>query len=188
LESGLAPLVPALPRLAFSGAGRIGELRNRLSRRWPSPEQVQALFPGLNRGAAARVAWRIGGLEARNRLLTGCIRCRGLDPVRPLIRTPEGFGALRPPLVLGFFHTGAVQALSAAVERLPGPVLVLRQGTIHTPRPPVRIESTEGDDQRRAASFRRALDHLAEGGFSPRAASWSWRSTSCRDRGSGSPS
>jgi len=165
LEGSLARLAVSRPRLAFSGAGAIGELRNRLSRRWPSPEQVRTLFPHLDRGTAARVAWRIGGLEARNRLLIDCIRGRGLDPVRPLVRTPEGFAALRPPLVLGFFHTGAVQALGAAVERLPGPVLVLRQGLLSTPRPPVRVESTEGDGQRRAAAFQRALVHLAAGGF-----------------------
>jgi hypothetical protein len=136
LEGGLAPLAGSWPRLAFSGAGAVGRLRNWLSRRWPSPEQVQTLFPR-----------------------------QGVDPVRPLVRAGADFGALRPPLVLGFFHVGAVQALGVAVERLPGPVLVLRQGSIHTPRPPVRVESTEGDGQRRAASFRRALDHLAEGGF-----------------------
>lgn len=165
LEGGLARLAASRPRLAFSGAGAIGGLRNRLSRRWPSPGQVRTLFPHLDRGAAARIAWRIGGLEARNRLLIDCIRREGLDPVRPLVRVRGDFGALRPPLVLGFFHTGAVQALSAAVERLPGPVLVLRQGAIHTPRPPVQIESTEGDGQRRAASFQRAFAHLAAGGF-----------------------
>jgi len=165
LEGGLAPLAGRWPRLAFTSAAAAGRLRNRLSRRWPSPEQVQTLFPGLEPGEAARVAWRIGGLEARNRLLIDRIRRQGLDPVRPLIQTPEDFRALRPPLVLGFFHVGAVQALSPAVERLPGPVLILRQGLLSTPRPPVRVESTEGDGQRRAAVFRRALAHLAEGGF-----------------------
>jgi hypothetical protein len=83
-----------------------------------------------------------------------------------MVRTPpDTFTALRPPLVLGTFHVGAVQALGAVVERLPGPVLILRQGALYEPRPPVDVESTEGDDQHRAASFLRALEHLGGGGF-----------------------
>jgi hypothetical protein len=112
------------------------------------------------------MAWSLGALEARNRLLVAAIERAGLEPARRLVRTPPGlFEALRPPLVLGTFHVGAVQALGACLERLPAPVLVLRQGAIYTPRPPVEIESTEGDSQRRAASFRRSLAHLDAGGF-----------------------
>lgn len=166
LERGLALLATRRPGLALSGADALGRLRNRLSRRWPSPEQVHLLFPHLDRRATARVAWSLGALEARNRLLISCIGRAGLDPVRPLVRTSQdAFAALRPPLVLGTFHVGAVQALGAVVERLPGPVLILRQGLLHTPRPPVEIVSTDGDDQSRAASFQRALAHLAGGGF-----------------------
>jgi hypothetical protein len=58
-----------------------------------------------------------------------------------------------------------LQALGAAVERLPGPVLVMRLGSLYAPTPPVEVASTEGDDQRRAASFQRALNCLAGGGF-----------------------
>lgn len=161
----MAPLAAWHPRLALSGASALGSLRNRLSRRWPSPDQVRSLFPQLETGAASRVAWSIGALEARNRLLVDGIRRKGLGPVRPLVRTSAAFAALRPPLVLGFFHVGAVQALGAAIERLPGPVLVLRMGLLHTPLPPVEAVSTEGDDQRRAAAFQRALVHLDGGGF-----------------------
>ena len=166
LERGLAPLLARHPRMALPAASGLGALRNRLSRRWPSPEQVQALFPHLAPRAAARVAWKIGALEARNRLLVDAIRREGLEPVRRLMRPPsEAFAALRPPLILGTFHVGAVQALGAAIERLPGPVLVLRLGALYSPRPPVEILSTEGDDQRRALAFQRALAHLAAGGF-----------------------
>jgi hypothetical protein len=166
LERGLAPLAARRPDLALPAASGLGALRNRLSRRWPSPEQVQALFPHLAPRAAARAAWKIGALEARNRLLVDAIRREGLEPVRRLMRPPsEAFAALRPPLILGTFHVGAVQALGAAIERLPGPVLALRLGALYSPRPPVEILSTEGDDQRRALSFQRALAHLAGGGF-----------------------
>jgi hypothetical protein len=165
LERRLAPLAAEHLGTALAAAAALGSLRNRLSRRWPSPGQVQSLFPHLEPRAAARVAWSIGALEARNRLLTDRIRKQGLEPVRPLIRTPDAFAALRPPLILGMFHVGPIQALSAAVERLPGPVLVIRLGSIYTPEPPVQIASTEGDGQQRAAAFRRAIAHLAGGGF-----------------------
>jgi len=165
LEKGLAGLAERRPRLALASAAAAGHLRNRLSRRWPSPEQVRTLFPGLDGWEAERVAWSIGGIEARNRILTGWIRKAGTGPVEPLIRTRDSFSSLRPPLILGFFHAGAVQALGSAIERLPGPVLALRQGLLHPSRPPVRVESTEGDGQRRAAAFQRALAHLGAGGF-----------------------
>jgi hypothetical protein len=166
LERGLAPLAARHPRMALPAASGLGALRNRLSRRWPSPEQVQALFPHLAPRAAARAAWKIGALEARNRLLVDVLRREGLEPVRRLMRpASEAFAALRPPLILGTFHVGAMQALGAAVERLPGPVLLLRLGMLYSPSPPVEILSTEGDEQCRAFSFRRALYHLQEGGF-----------------------
>jgi hypothetical protein len=58
-----------------------------------------------------------------------------------------------------------VHAVGPALERLPGPVLALRHGLLHASRAPVETLSTEGDDQRRAAVFHRALLHLESGGF-----------------------
>lgn len=159
LESRLTGLAARHPRAAFSMAGALGSLRNRLSRRWPEPEQVRTLFPALSRSEAARIAWRIAALEARNRLLVRCIR-RG---ERPPVEVPEAFAALRPPLLLGTFHVGAVHALGPALERLPGPVLALRQGRLY--KGTLEVMSTEGDDQSRAAVFHRALGHLRAGGF-----------------------
>lgn len=166
LERGLPPLAARWPRPAYAAAALLGAQRNRLSRRWPSPEQVLALFPRLGRPDAERVAWEIAGNEARNRLLIEVIRRGGPAPVRPLVRTAEEvFAPLRPPLVLGMFHSGTIQALNVAVERLPGRVLVLRQGALYPSAPPVEVASTDGDGQHRAAAFRRALLHLKEGGF-----------------------
>jgi hypothetical protein len=165
LERGLERLAASHPRLALSAAGALGSLRNRLSRRWPSPAQIQALFPHLAAGAASRVAWTIGATEARNRLLTARIRTSGLAPSRPLVRSPAAFAGLRPPMILGFFHVGPVQALTAAVERLAGPALILRLGFLYPPEPPVAVLSIEGDGQRRAAALRRAIAHLSAGGF-----------------------
>ncbi|HEV7507991.1 MAG TPA: hypothetical protein VGS07_24115 [Thermoanaerobaculia bacterium] len=165
LENGLASLAPLQPGLAFAAASALGSLRNRLSRRWPSPEQVRALFPHLDRRSAERVSRKIGGFEARNRLLIASLHRTGLDQVRPLIRPCRRLSELRPPLVLGFFHVGCPQALAAAIERLSAPVLLVRQGSPYAPIPPVILATTEGDGQRRAAIFRRSLSHLAGGGF-----------------------
>jgi hypothetical protein len=166
LEERLTVWARRRPALALSGAARLGGLRNRLSRRWPNPEEVRALFPGLGAQGAARVAWRIGGLEARNRLLVETLRHSGLGPLRSLVETPaEALASLRPPLVLGFFHVGPVQALSALFERLPAPVMALRHGILHAVEPPLTLVTTEGNEQRRAAVFQRALAFLADGGF-----------------------
>lgn len=163
IEHGLARLAARQPRLALAGAALLGRMRNRLSRRWPAPEEVRALFPHLDPRAASRVAWSIGGLEARNRILAASLRRAGLDPLRPLVR--DSLPPLHPPLLLGTFHVGAMHTLGPVLERLPGPVLALRHGPLYRPRPPVEMLSTEGDDQRRAAVFQRALAHLTGGGF-----------------------
>lgn len=159
LEGRLAGLAVRHPRAAFSMAGALGSLRNRLSRRWPEPAQVRVLFPALSRSEAARAAWRIAALEARNRLLVRRIR----QGERPLVDVPDAFAALRPPLLLGTFHVGAVHALGPALERLPGPVLALRQGLLYTGA--LEVMSIAGDEQSRAAVFLRAMAHLRAGGF-----------------------
>lgn len=156
--TGLA-LRHSVPALSLAGA--LGSIRNRLSRRWPDPEQVRILFPALPPSEAARVAWKIAALEARNRLLVECIRRGAL----PSVEVPEAFATLRPPLLLGTFHIGAIHALGPALGKLSGPVLALRQGRLYEPGPTVEVVSTEGDEQTRAAVFLRALTHLRAGGF-----------------------
>jgi hypothetical protein len=163
-ERRLARLLPRHPRLAFSGADHLGRLRNRLSRRWPSPEQVRALFPELG-SEAATVAWRIGGLEALNRLWVEGLRQWEIEPLRPLVRTPPAFAGLRPPLLLGFLHTGAVHALVPAFEQLPGPVIAVRHSLLHPARPPVAQAETAGGRTHRRELFQRLLAHLRDGGF-----------------------
>jgi hypothetical protein len=165
LERRLAGLAVRQPGLALSASAALGRLRNRLSRRWPDPEQVRTLFPHLGAREAARVAWKIGGLEARNRILAQCIRRAGIGPVRHLVRTPPAVTALRPPLILGTFHVGAVHGLGPALERLSAPVVAFRHGPLFAATPRLELVTTEGDEQRRAAAFYRALAHLEGGGF-----------------------
>lgn len=165
LEGPLPRLALLHPRGAFAAAAALGSLRNRVSRRWPSPEQVRTLFPHLTLPQAARVAWEIAAAEARNRVLVECLRRAGAAPVRPLVRAHGAFAALRPPVLFGTFHVGALHALGPVVERLPGPVLAFRLGRLYEVGPAVEVVSTEGDEQGRAAVFHQALAHLRAGGF-----------------------
>ncbi len=169
LERGLTVFAAAgSPRRALPALGAaaaVGRMRNRLSGAWPSVEQVAQLFPHLDRAAAARVARTIGAAEARNRLVVELIRHRGLAAVAALVRSAPALAELRPPLVLCTFHVGAVQALGAALERLPAPALRFRHGLLHEPRPPLAVVSTAGGEQARAKAFLRGLDHLRQGGL-----------------------
>jgi hypothetical protein len=161
----LAKLAASSPRAAYSLAAALGALRNRVTRRWPRVEEVRSLFPHLDRRAAANVAARIGALHERNRVLVRSIRLHGLDPLRSFVSATEPLGSMTGPRILATFHVGAMNALGPALERFASPVLAFRQGRLFTPRPPLEIESTEGDEQHRAAMLHRALSHLREGGI-----------------------
>ena len=139
----------------------IGRLRNRLSRRWPSPDQVHTLFPSLNRRDAARVAWKIGGIEARNRILASYLERDSDRMLRGLMPRPaQALSRLHPPFILGFFHVGAPHALGAVLEWLPVPVLALRFGLRRPAVPSLTVLTTEGSTQQRALVFSRAIAHL----------------------------
>lgn len=159
----LARLAPSWPGTAYSLAGVLGALRNRVTRRWPSVAELRELFPLLDMRAAARVAADISALYERNRVLVRCVRQHDLDSVRALVG--DLAPAIRGPHILVTFHVGAVHALWPALERLGTPVLAFRFGQLFTPRPPLQIESTKGDDQARAAALHRGTRHLQDGGI-----------------------
>jgi hypothetical protein len=165
LERSLLPVAAARPSIGYAAAGALGSLRNRLSRRWPAPQEVRRALPHLERGAAAAVAWRIAAQEARNRLLVAAVRRLGLAAIRELVDTPAAVVSLRPPSILATFHVGAMQALGPAFERLCAPTLVLRLGRLYSPTFPVELEATSGDPQQGSAAFLRALDTVRGGGF-----------------------
>lgn len=154
LESFLSREAVTHPRRAFALAAIAGALRNRMSRRWPSADEVRALLPNASASAIAAV-------DARNRVCARMLERFGLDPLRPFVRNDAAFEAIAPPAIFGLFHVGAIHALGAAVERLGAPVLALRHGKLYTPRSPHQSASTEN----RAAAFYRALRHLQRGGF-----------------------
>jgi hypothetical protein len=161
----LARLTKLHPRATFSLASAAGALRHRVTGRWPTVEEVRALYPQLQPGAAHEVAARIAALHERNRVLVRGIVHHGIDPVRSLVRTHESLLELTGPRILGTFHVGALQAVGPALERLRTPVLAFRNGRLFTPGGALRIISTKGNEQSRAAALHRALLHLREGGL-----------------------
>jgi hypothetical protein len=163
-EKLLARLAGYSPR-AYSLADRLGALRNRVTGRWPAVAEVQALFPHLTPHEAARTAVAVGALHERNRVLVRCLLHYGSGSVRPLLTLPEGFASLRGPRILATFHTGAVHAIGPALEQLGRPVLALRIGSLFEPSGAMKIVSTKGGGQARAAVLHRALEFLRGGGM-----------------------
>jgi lauroyl/myristoyl acyltransferase len=146
-------------------AAAFGVLRHRVTRRWPAEAEVRALFPHLDSGAIAETAVRISALEERNRLLVRAIEARGIEPVRAFTAASESLATLQGPAILGTFHVGGLHAIGAVMGRLHSPVLAFRTGLLFTPRDSLQVESTEGNEQTRAAALHRGLLHLRRGGL-----------------------
>jgi lauroyl/myristoyl acyltransferase len=160
----LARLAARQPRLAFALASQLGAMRHRLTRRWPAVDEVRTLFPHLGRAEAGKVATQIAALFERNHTLVRCIRRHGIEPVRPLV-TLDPSVETSGPRILALFHVGALPAVRAALERFPTPVLAFRAGTRFTPSGALQAQSTDGEEQERAAVLHRGLEHLRSGGI-----------------------
>jgi lauroyl/myristoyl acyltransferase len=152
----LARIAASHPKVAYALAGALGAFRNRLTRRWPTADEMQSLF------GDREVAPRIAALNEKNRLLVRAIQRHGLDAVRPLVTLDTTFDG---PRILAMFHVGALHAIGAALERLGRPVLAARaKGLLFTPRPPLEIAVVDDTPESRAALLHRALQHLRGGG------------------------
>ena len=165
LSALLARICPSLPRTALSLACASGALRNRFTRRWPTPEEVATLFPHLSARGARNVATAIGALEERNEVLVRSIRRTGVETLRPLVSPSPALARLTAPCILGTFHVGALHTIGVALEAAGRPVLAFREGVLFTPRAPIEVQSTAGNEQERAAAFLRALAQLRRGGI-----------------------
>jgi hypothetical protein len=153
------------PRAAYRMAAAFGALRHRVTRRWPAPSEVRALFPHLDSRAAAETAVQIAALEERNRVLVRSICRFGIHPVRAVTSAAEALVTMEGPGILGTFHVGALHAIGSVLERLRSRVLAFRSGTLFTPVDSLQVQSTEGDEQMRAAALHGALLHLRRGGL-----------------------
>ena len=155
----LAAIATWSPALAF----HLSDLVSSLVWRRFSLEPAQALF-GLSNRDARRVTAHTRNTILRTLILRQMMRTSGLDPIRRLVVPEERLTALRPPVILGTFHVGALVALGPALESVPGQVLVLRRTMSDAAVPSsLTIELTEGDEQHRARTFYRALDWLRRG-------------------------
>lgn len=155
--------VTAPRRLAL--AGLVGRTRNALSRRWPTADEVRALFPELSRRRAESCARAIAAGAARDRWVVATLSRHGLDALRPVVSASGGFATLTGPAVLFTFHGGAWNALGPALERLPGPILSIRQDGLYDPPPPIEVVTTGREPGRRAAALYRAAAVLDRGGL-----------------------
>jgi lauroyl/myristoyl acyltransferase len=131
-----------------------------------SAEQIRTLFPRLTKAQVARALLQTRVNEARNRIYAGFQHQLGLGPGRLVLLPTDDLTALRPPLIFGTFHVGPTLALGAAMERLPGEVLVLRRRSYKPAQAKnVSTAETEGSEERRAQAFHRAVMHLRGGGY-----------------------
>jgi hypothetical protein len=162
--TALARLAVSHPRAAYLLATLLGTLRHRLTHRWPALAEVLALFPALSIREAKKIGDRIAALHERNRVLVHSIRRYGIEATRPLVLASESFTTITGPRIIGTFHTGALHAIGPALERLPSPVLALRNGVLFKPDASLEVQSTKGNEQQRAAALHRALVHLRNGG------------------------
>jgi lauroyl/myristoyl acyltransferase len=131
-----------------------------------SRAQLRALFPQLSGAATARAAARTAVDRVRNLALRTTLHYFGLPPVRPFVLPNATFDALRAPAIIGTFHIGPTHALGAAIERLPGEVLVLRRRAYAPAQARnVQVAETGGGEELRARAFHRAVGHLRDGGY-----------------------
>ncbi|QQR74469.1 MAG: hypothetical protein IPJ17_02420 [Holophagales bacterium] len=162
LESALAVAAVRWPRRGVRLASTLGELRQRLSGHWPSAAEVAALFD-LSPDPSARLARRIAGLEARNRLSVALLHRLGPGRLAALVGQ-DGESQDTRPAVLLTFHVGALQLLGEALDASRRGILLMRASPIYSPRPGQRFAFTEGGAGERAAALKAAVAHLETGG------------------------
>jgi len=169
LETALAASRLSARRALFAAAA-LGRLRAALSGRWPSANEVAALY-GTDRLESYRIALGIAAHEACNRLVLRRGAGRPLAPFAPLVRWRDAGAAATlhappgPPIVLLTAHIGALYLLAAGLDRLGVRRTVLRWSPHHLPFPQEDNAPLEGGLVRRTAALRRALDGLREGGM-----------------------
>lgn len=162
LTRSLSRIATHWPAAALHGADLLG-----LALRAGAPEDdVRLLFPHLPLAARRRIVRRSHESAMRNLLVFEILRHHGLPPVRSMVIPSDALAALRPPAIIGLFHVGPVTAMAPAVEQLRGNVFVLRRSSLSLERAPnITVETAEGDEQRRALAFYRALERLKAGEF-----------------------
>ncbi len=153
-------------RDALRRAAVLGAARGLLSGRWPAAADVAALY-GTGPLPSRRLALEIAAWEACDRLVLRRVAGEPQERFGTLVRwrDPAAAAALSPPRVLVTAHAGALHLLSAALDRLAGPRLVLRWSPYHRPAAGERNASLAGGLESRARALLEARAELAAGGF-----------------------
>ena len=158
-------IAPRFQHFAFAAARVAGESRHRLSRRWPTAAEVSRLLPHLSPQDADALAQRIASEEAMRRVLARAVRRYGIDYLQPTVSFDSTLATLRAPAILTTLHVGEIHALGPVLERMPAPVLALRDGFFFEAKGTLTKASTRGGELQRVRAFHRALAHLRGGGF-----------------------
>jgi lauroyl/myristoyl acyltransferase len=159
------------PPAGFRAVARLARLANRLQVHGPRPSEVARLFPEASVQACAAAARQISANHLRNHALVALVQRDGIDAVAAWTRWESGGeelldrGQSRQSAVLVTWHVGAALGIGAALHGLGAPVLFLRAGSFFPSTPVVRILTTDGPAEHRAAAGRRALDWLRAGGL-----------------------
>jgi hypothetical protein len=157
-------LAARFPQAAIASAGALAWATQPLSR-GVAPERIAAILPNLSPAeleTARRATW---ASHLRGQALAAAFAAGGSRPVHPRVVAGYPPAGVRAPMVLASFHIGALYALGATLERLPGETLVLHATRFLTVRPGVTLLDVGGDEWSRAAAFHRALSTLRGGGF-----------------------
>ncbi|MEA2442974.1 MAG: Bacterial lipid biosynthesis acyltransferase [Thermoleophilales bacterium] len=151
------------PRAGFWLAHALAWLSRPLGR-GIAEERLAAVFPEL--GPAALRAARRGTWSTflKAEALDAALERPGARPVYPEVATNPALAELRAPLIVASFHVGASSAVGAALEQLPGEVLVLHRGRF-APRRDVTLVRVGEDEWERARTLHRAVKTLRSGGF-----------------------
>lgn len=148
------------PLAAVRAAGVLGWLTRPLGRGVP-PEAIRRFLPELDRATARRISHGTWASWLRLRVLEAAVASpRARWPYPPIVAGPDPAG-FDSPHILASFHLGAIPAVGALLEQLPGNVLVLQLTEL--PRRRLTAELVGRDRWRRAAAFRHALDALGRG-------------------------
>lgn len=148
------------PRGAVRAATVLACLTRPLGRGVP-PEAILRFLPDLDRAAVRRASHGTWASWLRLRVLEAAIASpRARWPYPPIVAGPDP-ATFDSPHVLAGFHLGAIPAVGALLEQLPGNVLALQLTAL--PRRRLTAGLVGRDRWQRAAAFRHALDALGRG-------------------------
>jgi len=157
-------LAARFPRAAIASAGALAWATQPLNR-GVAPERIAAILPTLSPAeleAARRATW---ASHLRGQALAAAVAADGRRQVCPRLVAGYPPASVRAPMVIASFHIGALYALGATLERLPGETLALHATRFLTARPGVTLLDVGDDEWSRVAAFHRAFRTLRAGGF-----------------------